>query len=560
MDTGIFIQISAILAIATLISGVMLYLKQPLIIGHIITGILVGPAIFNLVNSAQTPQVFTHIGVAILAFVVGLGLNPKIIKELGKVSLVTAMTHIGAVLVAGYVLASLLGFGGVAGFYIALGLAFSSTIIVLKILSDKKELHRLHGKIATGFLLVQDMAAVAVLMLVSSFGGESLGHTSALLALIKGALLLGGVAAAAIYLLPKLMRFFARSQEYLFIFSIGWGLGVAALFAGWGFAAEIGALVAGIALAGSNYAFEIGSRLKPLRDFFLILFFIIIGASVTWGDVRATLGPALVLSGFTLIGTPIVVMMAMGALGYTRKTSFRTGVAVAQISEFSLVLVLLVSKAGHISSQIVTLMTLVALITMAGSTYLMLYDDRLFKRLERYLRVFERAQARPQRSHGETYDIILFGYKAGGAGFIKAFARLGRPYLVVDYDPETIDHLESLGVTARYGDANDSEFLETINFHQARLVIINLTDFATNALICEHARSHNRRTIIVAMTKSDERADDALELYDRGASYVMMPRYLSSLKIGNLLKRYELDGARFRVERERHKRFLAAQR
>ncbi len=561
MDTGVFVQISLILAIATIVSGIALYFKQPLVIGHIITGILVGPFLFNLVSSAQAPELFSHIGVAFLAFIIGLGLNPKIIKEVGRVSLVTAVGQMAATFVIGFGLARLLGFTSLAGFYIGLGLAFSSTIIVLKTLSDKKDAHRLYGKIATGFLLVQDVVAITVLIMVSSFVGETTGQNLAIVTLLKGAVALSLVALAAIYVLPRLMNFFAHSQEYLFIFSIGWGLGVAALFAGLGFATEIGALAAGVALAGSSYAFEISSRLRPLRDFFIILFFIVLGANMTIGSFAGAIGPAIILSAFVLLGTPLMVMAIMGALGYTRKTSFRTGLAVAQISEFSLILILLVSKAGQVNDQVVATMTLLGLITIAASTYMMLYDEQLYTKLERWLRVFERAGAKPERtSREQTFDIILFGYKSGGKAFVRAFSKLDRPYLVVDYDPETIDHLRTAGVSCLYGDANDPEFLEAISFDKARLVIVNLTDFATNSLIVEHARTRSRRSIIVAMAKSDEKVDDALDLYDRGASYVMMPRYLSSLKIGGLLKRYELSADRFKRERERHKRFLTSAR
>ncbi len=556
MEAGIFAEISLILAIATVIAALTQLLKQPIIIGHILTGILVGPAVLNLVKSTETVELFSHIGVALLLFIIGLGLNPRVIKEVGKVALLTGLGQIVVTSIIGFGLARLLGFSSVVALYIAVGLTFSSTIIILKILSDKKEQHRLYGKITTGFLLVQDIIAITILMAVSSLAQEQTSTLTVALTLAKGMAALGILVFISVYILPRLANFISRSQEFLFLFSLGWGLGIASLAAILGFSFEIGALAAGVALASTPYSYEISSRMRPLRDFFVILFFIILGTSVSLTSSAGILLPVVLFSAYVLLGNPLLMMALMGSLGYTKKTSFKAGLTVAQISEFSLILILLGNRLGHLPDGVVAIMTLVGIITIAGSTYMMLYDDQLYRKLAPWLGVFERGKLKRVGADDKPHDIVLFGYKAGGHGFIKAFKRLGRSYLVVDYDPETIDHLKAQDIDCQYGDANDPEFLEELNLGRVRLVIINLTDFATNALIVDETRARSRRAIVIAMTKTDDKIEEALELYDRGASYVMMPRYLSSLKVGNLLKRYEFNASGFERAAGRHQKVL----
>ncbi|MEX0919573.1 MAG: cation:proton antiporter, partial [Candidatus Saccharimonadales bacterium] len=303
----VFVEISLILVVATLIAALMQLLRQPLIIGHIITGLIVGPTVLDLVHSAETVELFSHMGIALLLFIIGLGLNPRVIKEVGKIAVMTGVGQILFTSTIGFLVAQALGFSAAHSVYIALGLSFSSTIIILKLLSDRKDTHRLYGKIATGFLLVQDIVAVMALVAVTALGqDQSLGEamTSTLL---SGAAFIGGIVLVSIYVLPHLQKFLSRSQEFLFLFAIGWGFGVASLAYAIGFSIEIGALAAGVALASSPYAFEVASKMRPLRDFFIVLFFIILGAELDIMSIGSGLLPATALSILILIGNPIIV-------------------------------------------------------------------------------------------------------------------------------------------------------------------------------------------------------------------------------------------------------------
>src|SRR3989338_4214394 len=316
---NIFLQISIALLIVLGVSFVMRILKQPLIIGYILSGIIIGPFLFNLLPHKETLEVFSQFGIAFLLFIVGIHLNPKTIKEVGKISLITGIGQVIFTSIIGYFICILFGFSTVTAIYIAIALTFSSTIIIMKLLSDKDSLDKLYGKISIGFLLVQDLIAIIILIVISSFS-NGVGTTSFILqSFTRGILILVILFPISYFILPKLSSFFAKSQEFLFVFAISWGLGLSALFLFAGFSIEVGALIAGIMLSMSSYSYEVSSKLKPLRDFFIISFFILLGAQMTFGNLTSLWLPAVIFSLFILIGNPLIVMILMGIFGYNKK-------------------------------------------------------------------------------------------------------------------------------------------------------------------------------------------------------------------------------------------------
>jgi len=269
----IFVELSAIIVIAMLVSLLMRVLKQPLIVGYIFTGVLVGPYFMNLIQNGDVIELFSKIGITILLFIVGLNLSPNVIREVGKVSLLTGIGQDLFTSIIGFFIASALGIDRIAAIYVAIALTFSSTIIILKLLSDKGDLNKLYGKIAIGFLLVQDIVATLILLFASSFaGGEGSLLSIAFMTIIKGSALVFGMILISQYILPRISKFIAASQELLFLFSLSWGLGIATLFSMLGFSVEIGALVAGVSLSMTPYAIEVASRMRPLRDFLFCSF------------------------------------------------------------------------------------------------------------------------------------------------------------------------------------------------------------------------------------------------------------------------------------------------
>jgi hypothetical protein len=355
------------------------------------------------------------------------------------------------------------------------------------------------------------------------------------------------------FILPRLQNTIAGSQELLFLFAISWGLGIGALFKVAGFSLEVGALIAGVSLAGFSFAQEAAARLKPLRDFFIVLFFVVLGSQLDLSNIVTVLPVALVLSTFVLIGNPIIVMSIMGLLGYTKKTSFKTSLAVAQISEFSLVLLLLANKSGQVSDETLSLMTVVGLITIAISSYIILYDEKLYLKFERYLGVFERKKTKSDKQKASDHEILLFGYKKGGSEFIKVFKKLKKRFAVVDYDPEVVDALESSNVPYLYGDMTDIELLDEVGISSVKMIVSVVTDFDTTRFLLRTVELLNPSCVIVCHADG---VAEAAELYELGASYVMLPHYIGSEKIGAFIKKNGFKKTEFKKFRNQHLAYL----
>ena len=294
----IFIQLAIILFTAFIVSYIVKSFKQPVIIGYIIAGMIISPFILSGFDpSKEVISIFSDIGIAFLLFIVGLHLNPKVIKEIGFSSLIIGIGQMILTFVVSFLVASqILNFDLVASAYVGIALAFSSTIITMKILSDKKQLDSLYAKIAIGVLIIQDLVAIFTLIVISSLStGTNLGGF-AIKGFLSGGALIVILFLLGFFVLPKVTRNIAGSKELLFLFSVCWCFVVAALFSYFGFTIEIGALVAGITLSISPYSTEITARVRPLRDFFLIIFFIILGLNIPLGLIPKIIVSALVLS------------------------------------------------------------------------------------------------------------------------------------------------------------------------------------------------------------------------------------------------------------------------
>lgn len=553
MHYSIFAELSLIIVIATGISLVMRLLRQPLIIGHILTGIIVGPTLLHFVKSPETFDVFSNIGIALLLFIIGLGLNPKVIKEVGKVAGLAGVLQVAAT--AGFAWGGgiILGYTKTESAFFAVALAFSSTIIILKLLSDKKEQNRLYGKIAIGILLIQDIMAAIALLFVTSRSESGFSITQLGTLAIKGVLVATPIIIIGNIVIPKMQKLIAGSQESLFLFAIGWGFGCAALFEMTGFSLEIGALIAGISLAGLPFTQEISSRLRPLRDFFIIVFFIALGTRIAFGNLGQLLPAILIACAITVIFKPLIILTIMGLMSYTKRTSFKTAVSMAQISEFSLVFVILGNRQGLVSDNLVSVITMVALISIAVSTYLIIYSDKLFTVSERFLSMFERRKTHFEHESRYHYDLVLFGYQKGGHEFVNVFKALKKRYIVIDYDPEIIDTLEHKKIDYLYGDAMDIELLEEAGLDKAKLIVSTITDHETNKFLVHLLEDINPHAVVILHGES---VREAAELYEAGASYVIIPHYIGSEKIGSFIKKSGLKKSEFKKYREKHLAYL----
>ena len=534
-EVSAFYEVAALLILASIAGALGLKLKQPVIVSFILVGMLAGPAGFDIVQSTEHLELLSGLGVTLLLFLVGLKLDINLVRTLGAVALNTGLGQILFTSVIGFLICLALGLTPLASLYVAVAITFSSTIIIVKLLSDKRELDALHGRIALGFLIVQDLAVVIAMAVMSAITAGAAGGDG------FGGAMIGLAAGAVPFLLlwlfvskvaTRVLDGIAKAPELLIVFALGLAAAFAALGDYLGFSKELGGLVAGVALASTPFRESIASRLASLRDFLLVFFFISLGAHLDLRIVGDAVGEALALSAFVLIGNPLIVMVIMGAMGYRKRTGFLAGLTVAQISEFSLIFVAMGVALGHVSAEAAGLVTLVGIITIALSTYMILYSQPLYALIEKYLGIFERHI--PHREgdiaaerQDEKYDVLLFGLGRYGKALHTKFSDYGLRVLGVDFDPDVIRQWRKAGGDAIYGDLQDPDMCETLPMDGVRLAIIavppheiGVTHDDPRGSLIVALRSGNFTGQIAAIARSE--ADLAL-LRTKGADVVLSP-------------------------------------
>ncbi|WP_116473356.1 cation:proton antiporter [Zobellella maritima] len=478
-----FYELTALVVLAAVIGFLGVLLRQPMIVSFIAVGVLAGPSALNIVQSHEHIELLAELGIAVLLFLVGLKLDLKLIRTLGSVALATGLGQVAFTSVIGYVIGISLGLNTISALYVAVALTFSSTIIIVKLLSDKREVDSLHGRIAVGFLIVQDLVVVLAMMVLSAFGiGEQAGEKGSVLAhigsvLIYGLMMLGFVLLFIRYLATPLVSRVARSQELLITFAIGWAALLAAIGSQLGFSKELGGLLAGISLASTAFREAIVARLASLRDFLLLFFFIALGFQLDLGLLGSQVIPALVFSVFVLIGNPLIVIVIMGMMGYRKRTGFLAGLTVAQISEFSLIFMAMGLTLGHVSAESLGLVTLVGLITIAMSVYMITYSHSLYSKLDPWLNIFERSKPyreetlEVQPSCKQAYDVILFGLGRYGKAIAHYLQKEGFSFLAIDFNPDEVRRWRNQGHMVMYGDASDPAFVSDLPLQGVKWVV-----------------------------------------------------------------------------------------
>ncbi|OUC56169.1 sodium:proton exchanger [Sphingobium sp. GW456-12-10-14-TSB1] len=475
-----FGEIAALLVLAAVVGFIGIVLRQPLIVSFIAVGLLAGPSAFGLVQSAEQIDLLSELGIALLLFLVGIKLDVKLIRSLGTVSLLTGLGQVLFTSIFGYLIGLALGLGHVTSLYVAVALTFSSTIIIVKLLSDKREIDSLHGQIALGFLIVQDLVVVLAMIVLSAIGiGASEAHgegQSIPMVLLSGGAMVALVILFVRYLADPLTRRLAQAPELMMIFAIAQAAIFAAVGELVGLGKEVGGLLAGVSLASTPYRETIAARLAPLRDFLLLFFFIALGAGLDLSLLGTHVTGALVFSVFVLIGNPLIVLTIMGTMGYRKRTGFLAGLTVAQISEFSLIFVAMGVSLGHVTQDALGLVTLVGLVTIAASTYMITYSHHLYDRLEPLLGLFERKET-PREPHDGApqanagYDILIFGLGRFGTAIGMRLKNRGFRILGIDFNPAAVQRWRELGLDAAFGDAGDPEFVSELPLVSAKWLV-----------------------------------------------------------------------------------------
>ena len=531
MHDYVFHEIAFLLLVAAAVGLLGTALRQPVVVSFIVVGIAAAAVFEGAPATVAQITFLAELGVALLLFLVGLTLDWRLVRQLGPVAVATGLGQVTFTAAIGFLLGLALGLDALTSLYVAVALTFSSTIIIVKLLSDKRELETLHGRIALGFLIVQDIVVVVAMVVLSTLGVGAAGEGSALLTIVGGMVgLVVGLYAFVRWVAEPLTARFARAPELLVIFAIGWAAAAAALGDLVGIGKELGGLAAGVSLGSTTYRDMISARLSALRDFLLFFFFVFIGTTLDLSTLGQDTGRALVFSLFVLIGNPLIVVVIMAAMGYRVRTGFLCGLTVAQISEFSLIFMAMGLALGHVDQAAVGLVTLVGLVTIAVSVYMITYSHELYAWMKPTLGVFDfghRREPGPAEGGPDAVDVIVFGLGRVGLRLHEQLQDEGYTVLGVDLDPVVVREVRRRRYRVRYGDVNEHAFWEQLPLGTARWLVFAVpfgtlrlthTDPGHGLLAAIRAHGYHGRTAFIA-----REPDQGRELEAAGVDLVLRP-------------------------------------
>ena len=449
----------------------------------------------------------------------------------------------------------LLGFDATNAMYAGLVIAFSSTMIVIKLLFDEDELNTLHGRIILGVLFMQDLIVILVLMVLGTngiFSFSALGTS-----LFKLAILLLIAFIVNRFIAFRIFRFAAKSSELLFLLSVAtcfvFAMGAYLL----DFSIAIGAFFGGVTLANLPYNLNIVARISSLKDFFATIFFVSLGLQLVFTTISSLIFPFFVLLALVLILKPLIIMVILSFLGYDKRNSFVSSVAMAQISEFGLILVL---TGQNVSKELFSITILLAIVTIALTAYIMKYEIYVYNKFSRFLSIFEKL-SKKHRQIGFEYkdhpEIILFGANRVGGTFLRTYHHLKKKVLVIDFNPEIIEQLKKEMTPCMYGDITNLEILRRVNFSSAKVVISTVQREQDNIFLLNYVKAIRSDALVILTSKT---IDEAIVLYNAGADYVLVPTVKSGEIISGLLGKYLEDKKGLSKLKQEHMKTLKMER
>ncbi|MBS3131671.1 cation:proton antiporter [Candidatus Woesearchaeota archaeon] len=533
---NVFFEIGIVIISATVFAFIARLLRQPFIPLYIFAGILLGP-VFHIIQNSDIILFMSEAGIAFLLFIIGLEIDIRRLKDVGIVSSLGGLIQMFSVFTFSFIIALLIGFKHIESIYIALVIAFSSTMIVVKLLSDKKQIDTLHGRIIIGILLMQDIIAIFVLSILTTLG--SFSFMTLVYSVLSGLFVFLIAYLAAKYAFPHIFTFAAKSQELLFITAVSASFLFSLLFNIMGFSIAVGAFVAGVALANLPYNIEIVGKVKSLRDFFSVVFFVSLGMELTLNSIGGMWPHFLIFLLLAVIFKPLVILFICSFFGYKIRTSFETSISLAQISEFSLIIVAQGLLMGHVSQEIFSITVLLAIVTIALTSYYMKFEESIYSRLKKYIGIFDRINKEKTYSleyqASMKYKYVLVGYNRIGYSVVNMFRRARKKFLVIDFNPETIRMLINEKVPCLYGDIGDTEIIERLDFKGIRVIVSTIPTVKDSLLLIRKAKESNKKIVLI-LTASQ--IDEALKYYDAGADYVLIPHLIGgdhvSLMIENM--------------------------
>ncbi|MBI2133355.1 cation:proton antiporter [Candidatus Woesearchaeota archaeon] len=530
-------DVSLLIIAATLFALIAGKLKQPLILGYVIAGMLILP--LNLVKDPNTVKIFSDLGIAFLLFIIGLELDFNSIRQLGIKSSIIGIFQVATTFLIGLIISVfILKFDFILSVYIALIVSFSSTMVVAKLLGEQMELESVHGSLVLVVLIIQDIIAIIALSMIT-MGSNMSGSIQ--IAAIGILVLKGFILIASSYILYKILPFFLKeavhSAELIFISSLTTMFLFSAIASFLGYSYSIGAFIAGVALSTTKFSHEITGRVKPLKDFFIVLLFVTLGMSMVLDQFQKAIFPLAIILLTVLIIKPILIFIIVKKFGYSNRTSFFTGVQLAQVGEFSLVLAAQGIAMNHIKDPSTFSMIIVATITtMILTSYIIKYDDTLYNKYFSGLLNRLGKESRKERFNIKERmknHIIIFGLHRMSEKIISGLSKKRKKFIVVDHNPEKINVLADRGINCICSDMTNLEIYDQINSSQAKIIISVVHNTASNLTLIKKVKQEKHKAILMVASNSEE---EAIRLYDEGADFVIIPQILGGEKVINYIE------------------------
>ncbi|MDK2849436.1 MAG: hypothetical protein PWR32_103 [Candidatus Woesearchaeota archaeon] len=563
--TSVFLSIGIIMILSSTLAYLFRKIKQPTLIAYLLSGIIFKLVISRYLNIESTfVESLSELGVAFLLFIVGLELNLNKVKSVKKVAIFGGLVSTTLSFLMGLILFLPFSKDWIKILYFAIIFCFSSTMVIVKQLFDRKEIDTIHARIMIGILLLQDILAIFALTVLENLKGLSISVF--LIQFIKIFTLLAIIVLFSKKINKHIFHDAARNQELLFVMSLSYAFlfGILALKIGVifdffiklfglslnetlskvllsGFSISIGSFLAGVSLANLPYNLEIASKIRPIRDFFSIIFFVSLGLQIE--SMSPTYFKIFLIAFLaSVIGKPIINTLTTSFFGYKRRTSFLVGINMIPLSEFGLIIAYLGYAKGYLSSEFISMVIFLMISTVIVSSYLSKSGTKIFYKIKNKIKFLD------WKNNSETQEeenvisalnqkdgfILLCGYNRTGYSLLKRIRELNKDVLVVDYNPDVIDRLKRMNVPCIYGDISEDEILDSIDFSKVSIVISTIQEVDDNLLLLSKIKSKNKKALIF-MTANQ--IDDALILYENGADYIILPHFLGGEHASMLLER-----------------------
>lgn len=553
--------------IGATVLGIPAYIfRMPLVLAFLVAGILLGPSLgFGIIRSPESIKTLSEIGLILLMFILGLEIDIRKLMRAGRAVIVNGITQFVGCAFLATIFFSCLGFlnspNDYSLTYLAIATSLSSTLVVVKMLSDRMELDQLTSRITLGILVCQDIWVIVFLAIQPNL--QNLEFIPISFSIGKALILVSVSWLLARYLLPLVFRTIAKQPELVLVSAMGWCFGICGLAHYLGLSLEMGALVAGVSIASFPYHLDIASKITSLRDFFITLFFVALGMQIpmpTW----EILGLAGVMVAFVIVSRFLTVFPVLHFMHYGYRGSLIPAINLAQMSEFSLVVVAIGVELRHIPETLLASSTIALVVTLLLASFMIPSGYTIYRALKpilEWIGIKDHVMSAESKGNAKATSIVLFGFYREASSFLEEFIKrhsqaLIEQILVVDYNPETLKKLKERGVHCMYGDIGHPETLRNHSLADAAVIISTIPDTqlkgTTNLKLLHTLRkmAPSARIIVTADT-----LDKARELYAKGADYVFVPRLVGAHFLVDILER--VQGDRMDAVKQGAQKFLA---